>query len=71
MKTHGTICLKNIHFNEDELIKLGEALGEVVILPIEFAFNNRDPKYPAITRVGNVLMDGTLKDSSKEAAYWH
>jgi hypothetical protein len=24
-----------------------------------------------VARVGNVLLDGTLKDSSKEAAVWH
>ena len=24
-----------------------------------------------MTRVGNVLLDGTLKDSAKEAMYWH
>jgi alpha-ketoglutarate-dependent taurine dioxygenase len=58
--------------NEEELIQLGSALGdELVILPPELSFNNKDPRYPALARVGNVLMDGSLKDSSKEATVWH
>ena len=54
------------------MIKFGEALGdELVILPKELSFNNKDPRYPPIARIGNVLMDGSLKDSSKEATIWH
>lgn len=54
------------------MTQITEALGdEVIVLPPELAFNNKDPKFPAISRVGNVLLDGTLKDSSKEATIWH
>jgi len=42
-----------------------------VTLPKQLAFNNQDPVYKCVTRVGNVLLDGTLKDSAKEAMYWH
>jgi hypothetical protein len=72
LRTHGVVCIKKAFLREDDLIRLGEALGnELVILPPELSFNNKDPKYPAIARVGNVLMDGTIKDSKKEATIWH
>lgn len=32
---------------------------------------NKDIQYPEVCRVGNVMMDGSIKDSSKEAIYYH
>lgn len=72
LRIHGVVCLKGLNLNEGELIQLGRVLGdELVILPRELSFNNKDPNYPEIARIGNVLMDGSLKDSSKEATVWH
>ena len=72
LRAHGVVCLKGLNLNEKELIQFGRALGdELVLLPNLPYFNNRDPEYPEISRIGNVLVDGTLKDSSKEAVLWH
>jgi hypothetical protein len=46
LRAHGAVCLKNTHFKEAELIRLGSILGdELVILPPELCFNNKDPRY--------------------------
>jgi hypothetical protein len=64
--------LKNTYLDEADLIRVGETFGdELVILPKELSFNNKDPRYPQIARIGNILMDGSLKDSSREAIIWH
>jgi hypothetical protein len=44
---------------------------EVILLPKFLCLNNIDENYPHVTRIGNVLMDGTLKDAQKESSYWH
>jgi hypothetical protein len=65
------ICIKNVFLTESEYLKLGESLGELIVLPNELSFNNKDPRYPPIARIGNVLLNDSLKDSLKEASYWH
>ena len=72
MKVHGVVCLKNVDYSEEDLIRFAERFGsELVVLPKELSFNNKDPKYPPIARIGNILLDGSLKDSAKEATVWH
>ena len=72
LKVHGVVCVKGVNLDEEQLIKVGQALGdELVILPKELSFNNKDPRYPPIARIGNILVDGSIKDSSKEAIIWH
>lgn len=72
VKKHGVVCLKQVDLNEADLITLAKKFGdEVVVLPEELSFNNKDLRYPPIARIGNILLDGTLKDSAKEATVWH
>jgi hypothetical protein len=72
LKRHGVVCLKNTYLDEADLIRVAETFGdEIVILPKELSFNNKDPRFPQIARIGNILMDGSLKDSSREAIIWH
>ena len=72
LRRHGVICVKGTKLSEQNMIDLASSLGdEVVILPPELSFNNKDLRYPPISRVGNILMDGSLKDSMKEATIWH
>jgi len=72
LKRHGVVCLKNTYLDEADLIRVAETFGdELVILPKELSFNNKDPRFPQIARIGNILMDGSLKDSSREAIIWH
>ena len=72
LKTHGVVCLKNVNFSEEQLINFASKFGyELVVLPKELSFNNKDSRYPPIARVGNILLDGSIKDSTKEATVWH
>jgi alpha-ketoglutarate-dependent taurine dioxygenase len=69
---HGVVCLKNVDLDEENLIAFADKFGtELVVLPKELSFNNKDPRYPPIARIGNILLDGSMKDSSKEATVWH
>ena len=45
--------------------------NEAIELPSFLMFNNQQKAYRTVARVGNILPDGSLKDSKKEAAYWH
>lgn len=78
LKQHGVVCIKSVgrdNFGAEELIAFGSAFkekgDELICLPKELSFNNKDPNYPEIARVGNILIDGSMKDSSKEAIVWH
>jgi taurine dioxygenase len=35
------------------------------------SFNNLDNVYKQIARVGNINLDGSLKNNYTDAAYWH
>lgn len=39
--------------------------GSAIELPSYLAFNNQDPSYKQVARVGNMKLDGTIKDSQK------
>lgn len=72
LNSHGCICLKNVNFNEKDMYEFTKGVwDQVILLPSFLAFNNQDPIYKQVARVGNVLQNGTLKESQKEAAYWH
>lgn len=45
--------------------------GELVRLPAGLALNNQVAEAPAITRVGNVQLDGTVVKNHSAAEYWH
>jgi hypothetical protein len=45
---------------------------EIVETSSENVYGNYDPSHPYIFRVGNVLLDGTVKqDSKKDQSIWH
>jgi hypothetical protein len=45
------------------MVALTKALAkEVIQLPPEMTFNNQDPVYTQVCRVGNINVDGTLKE---------
>jgi len=44
---------------------------ELVQLAPDHIYQNYDPSNPSIMRVGNVLMDGSIKDSKAESSIWH
>jgi hypothetical protein len=47
LKKHGVVCLKNTYLDEADLIRVAETFGdELVILPKELSFNNKDPRFP-------------------------
>lgn len=77
MKDYGVIVLKNIHFTSAEQVKFGKAFGgddsELVKLPSLLSWGNQDPEFKEISRVGNVMPDGTLKgpDAVLAATRWH
>ena len=69
---HGIVCLKNVDFTPHDMVALTQALAkEVIQLPPEMTFNNQDPVYTQVCRVGNINVDGTLKESYYDANYWH
>lgn len=70
------IVLKGIDYECPEMIDLatefGKAFnGEVVHLPKFLSFDNIDPKYPQIVRIGSLNMDGSIKPSNADAIMWH
>lgn len=69
--TNGVICIKNQTLTTEQQIEFTRKWGEVVILPSFYAFDNREPEYPAIVRVGNIRLDDSVKPNSKDAEYWH
>ncbi|KAL4431881.1 hypothetical protein ABPG74_012693 [Tetrahymena malaccensis] len=69
--THGMICIKNQKLDTQQQIEFTQKWGKLVVLPPYYAFDNRDPEYPAIVRVGNIRLDGSVKPNSKDAEYWH
>ncbi len=47
IRVHGVVCLKGVHFNEEKPVKIVEALGdEVILLPPELSFINKDKRFP-------------------------
>jgi hypothetical protein len=44
---------------------------DILYLPKEFALGNFDEKYPEVSRIGNIMPDGSLKDSKYEGSIWH
>ena len=63
------IILRGIDFESPELIELAEDFGsvyggELVHLPKFLSFDNIDPRYPQIVRIGSLNMDGTVKKSN-------
>jgi hypothetical protein len=39
--------------------------NDVIKLPESLSFNNQDSVYKEVARVGNIKIDGTMKDSQK------
>ena len=66
LNDHGCICIKNVDFNEEQMIQFTKEIwDEIIELPKFLCFNNQDDKYKQVARGGNVQLDGTLKDSQK------
>lgn len=66
VQIHGAVCIKNVDFDEKDMVEFSKGMyDEVVVLPTFLCFNNVPKEYPEITRVGNILLDGSLKDSQK------
>ena len=70
LKEFGIVIIKGIELEPEHLIALGKEMAEEIFAPMAF-FTNKDERYPELVRIGNVLMDGTLKDSKLEFAVWH
>ena len=59
---NGVICIKNQEkLTLDDYVGVANRIGQAIRLPPELAFNNREPDYPEIARVGNLAPDGTVK----------
>lgn len=66
------VCIKNVDFTPHDMVKLTQTLTrEAIQLPPEMTFNNQDPVYTQICRVGNINADGSMKESFYDANYWH
>jgi taurine dioxygenase len=66
LNDHGCICIKNVDLNEKQMVEFTKGIWDGVIqLPKFLCFNNQDEKYKQVARVGNINLDGTLKDSQK------
>lgn len=68
---HGLLCLTGLRLDPARLRASVARWGEVVRLPAGLAFNNPEPGFPEIARVGNVRPDGTVIPNSTLAEYWH
>ena len=72
LNDHGCICIKNVGLEEAQIVQFSQGIWDSVIeLPKFLCFNNQDLKFKQVARVGNIQLDGTLKNSQKEAANWH
>ncbi|EAR83816.1 taurine catabolism dioxygenase, TauD/TfdA family protein (macronuclear) [Tetrahymena thermophila SB210] len=69
--THGVICIKNQKLTMDQQIAFTQKWGKLMILPIQQAYTKRDPNQPAIVRVGNINIDGSIKENCSDTEYWH
>ncbi|KAL4431882.1 hypothetical protein ABPG74_012694 [Tetrahymena malaccensis] len=69
--THGVICIKNQKLTIDQQIAFTQKWGKLMILPIQQAYTKRDPDQPAIVRVGNINLDGSIKQDCIDTEYWH
>jgi len=68
---HGVICVKNQDLTPAEMKQVSARIGEPVLLPPAFSFDNRDPEHLEIVRVGNMKVDGSIKPGVRAAEYWH
>ena len=63
---HGCVCIKNVDFEQKKIIEFTKGFwGEVIELPKFLCFNNQKDEFKQVARVGNILVDQTLKDSQK------
>ena len=61
---HGCICIKQVDFSPKQMTDFTSRMwSEAIELPAFLMFNNQDPSYKTVARVGNILADGTIKDS--------
>lgn len=70
LKEHGVVVVKGVNLESPDLTELGKRFGEDVFMPMPF-FTNKDERFPEIVRIGNVLMDGSLKEAQSEFSTWH
>ena len=72
VKEHGVVCIPKAELKPKELLQLTKGIfDEIFILPYSMAFKNQDKEHREVSRIGNVLVDGTLKDTKNEAVYYH
>jgi hypothetical protein len=62
LKEHGVVVVKGINLDSPDLTELGKNFAEDVFMPMPF-FTNRDERYPECVRIGNVLLDGSVKEA--------
>lgn len=66
LKLHGCICLKGVNWTPREQYDFTKGIWpDVIELPLFLSFNNQDSIYKQVGRVGNINIDGTMKDSQK------
>mmetsp|Transcript_5685 Transcript_5685/g.10196 ORF Transcript_5685/g.10196 Transcript_5685/m.10196 type:complete len:298 (-) Transcript_5685:154-1047(-) len=68
---HGIICVKGQDLSPGDMKKLAERVGQPLLLPAAFSFENRDPDHMEIVRIGNIKTDGRIVSGVKAAEYWH
>ena len=65
------ICLKKQNLSKENLIKITNIFGEIIVRPSYYAKEYRDPDFPAIIRVGNVGMNNESIPKAADAELWH
>jgi hypothetical protein len=66
------IVIKKVNLKSGELSELTKMMGdEIIHIPKEMLKNNIEEENPEVVRIGNILPDGSTKDSKKEGDHWH
>jgi len=68
---HGIICVKRQDLEPAQMKQLAQRVGEPLLLPAAFSFENRDPDNLEIVRIGNIKTDGKIVSGVRAAEYWH
>ena len=72
VKEHGVVCIPKAELKPKDLFEFTKGVfDEIFVLPSSMAFQNQDKEHREVSRIGNVLVDGSLKDAKNEAVYYH
>jgi taurine dioxygenase len=69
---HGVFCLVDQPpIAPSQLHDIVARWGDIIELPPGLALANQEPRFPSITRVGNIRPDGSIIPDVTFAEYWH